>query len=481
MNGDHFTEVTRTSWGSRLGGSIRGVLIGGLLFLAAFPLLFWNESRTVSRARALEKGASAVVALRRSDVVDPASEGQLVWLTGEAVTDETLRDDEFALAVKAIRLRRHVEMHQWVEKRESRTQTKFGGGTETVTRYHYSSQWKDSPVDSGRFARPTEHANPPMPCKSQEWLAQRVSVGAFQLSPTLVRQIGGSQPLAFEQDGLRTLPEAKQAEWIVADGSLYRPAAGPAPGAGPAAAPPPALGAGPAAPNKPAAPGKPAIPGKSVGDAPARGDPFTTSVDTFSASTLDAAPRETRAAGAEGAGAHAAAAPPAPRSIPAKPAIGDVRVRFEVVRPQEVSVIAQQSGGALRAYQPKNSTSAIELLATGNVPAEAMFTRAKQQNALFAWMLRLAGFVMMAAGIGMLLAPLGVVADVIPFCGQIIRLGTGLASLVIAGVLSAVTIAIAWIAARPLLGLGLLALAAVLLVVAVRAGKSRPQPTAGSP
>ncbi len=37
------TETTRESWGSRLGGSLRGVVIGLALFIAGFPLLFWNE------------------------------------------------------------------------------------------------------------------------------------------------------------------------------------------------------------------------------------------------------------------------------------------------------------------------------------------------------------------------------------------------------------------------------------------------------
>ena len=36
------TETTTESWGSRLGGSIKGVLIGGALFIAGFPVLFYN-------------------------------------------------------------------------------------------------------------------------------------------------------------------------------------------------------------------------------------------------------------------------------------------------------------------------------------------------------------------------------------------------------------------------------------------------------
>ena len=43
MSNDSFTEVTGQSWFSRLTGAITGVLIGIVLFLISFPLLWWNE------------------------------------------------------------------------------------------------------------------------------------------------------------------------------------------------------------------------------------------------------------------------------------------------------------------------------------------------------------------------------------------------------------------------------------------------------
>ena len=159
MSDNSFTTVTQRSWGSRLGGSIGGVLVGILLFGAAFPLLFWNESRSVDRARAMKEGRAGVVTLDRVDKIDSGKEGRLVWLTGKAVTDETLRDEEFAVAVNAIRLRRTVEMYQWVEEKDSETKKKMGGGTETVTTYRYNKKWSDSPIDSSRFSKEDGHAN----------------------------------------------------------------------------------------------------------------------------------------------------------------------------------------------------------------------------------------------------------------------------------------------------------------------------------
>ena len=100
-------EVTTESWGSRLGGSIKGVAIGGVLFLAGIPLLFWNEGRAVKTAKALEEGASVCVKLPNADTVDATMDGKLVHVTGTAITDDVLTDDLFSgLSTKAIRLTR---------------------------------------------------------------------------------------------------------------------------------------------------------------------------------------------------------------------------------------------------------------------------------------------------------------------------------------------------------------------------------------
>ena len=105
-------EVTTESWGSRLGGSFKGVLTGGVIFLAAIPLLFWNEGRAVKTAKALEEGEAACVALPTADSIDPQYEGKLVHLTGNAVTQDTLTDGFFpGISLKAIELSRRVEYY----------------------------------------------------------------------------------------------------------------------------------------------------------------------------------------------------------------------------------------------------------------------------------------------------------------------------------------------------------------------------------
>ena len=50
---DSYTEVTSTSWFSRLGDSFKGIGTGFLLIIAATALLWWNEGRTVRTGDAL--------------------------------------------------------------------------------------------------------------------------------------------------------------------------------------------------------------------------------------------------------------------------------------------------------------------------------------------------------------------------------------------------------------------------------------------
>ena len=154
------------------------------------------------------------------------------------------------------------------------------------------------------------------------------------------------------------------------------------------------------------------------------------------------------------------------------PQVGDVSVEFRQVLPTEVSLLAQQVGGSFRPYQTK-SGDAINRLQLGVVSAADMFHAAEAENNFFTWGLRLLGFVLMSAGIGMVLRPLAVVADLIPFIGNVIRFGTGFVAMGIGLVLSLVTIALGWITYRPLVGLAILALAGLALFGFLRLARRR--------
>lgn len=159
---------------------------------------------------------------------------------------------------------------------------------------------------------------------------------------------------------------------------------------------------------------------------------------------------------------------------PANPRVGDERVEFLVVKPGVFSVLARQTGSTLAPFRTRAGDE-IERVEAGAVSAADMFAHAAAENALLTWALRVGGFVLMAVGFACLLGPLKVLASVLPFLGDVVGLGTGFLSFLLGLVGSLLTIAIAWVAVRPLYGVTLIIIAVVAVFFAGRfaAGRAR--------
>lgn len=197
--GYRLAHVASRGWFGRLGGAFKGLLFGGLFLLASLVLQFWNEGRTVARDAVLDQGRGAVQSLAAARP-DPALEGRLVHVVGEASAAEPLLDEEFGVRVPALALRRRVEMYQWVEKRDRREEKQIGGGTQKVTRYRYEARWDEDAIDSGDFAEREGHENPgALPFASQTRRASGVKLGEFLLAPEVSREIGGWEAVAPDQ------------------------------------------------------------------------------------------------------------------------------------------------------------------------------------------------------------------------------------------------------------------------------------------
>jgi tetratricopeptide (TPR) repeat protein len=382
MSEDTFTEITQESWFSRIGGAIKGIVIGLVLFIAAFPTLFWNEGRAVREYKTLNEGAGNVITLPQA-TVSAGNEGRLVHVTGMAETDETLVDPEFSVAVNAIKLRRKVEMYQWQEKQKRKSKKKLGGGKKTVTTYSYRKTWSSSLIDSSNFKKPNGHQNPAdMLYKSRDFTATQVSLGEFNLPDSLIRQINKSS----------TLPVSDIAEIGHLPGAEFHGG------------------------------------GIYFGDSPST------------------------------------------------PQIGDLRITYRIVAPTEISVVSRQMNGSFKPYRAE-AGGTINMLSIGILPAEAMFEKAHQSNVMWTWIIRAGGFLLMLIGIAMILRPLSVIADVVPFFGSVVGTGTGILSFLIATPLACLTVALAWLRYRPVIGITLLALACVvaglIFVLSKRGKKSR--------
>ena len=379
MSTDSLSEITEQSWFGRLGNSIKRVLLGLLLFVVSFPLLWWNEGRAVKTAKGLSELGGSVVSVP-ADKVDPAMDKKAVHLTGHATTDEILTDSVFPISANAIKLLRRVEIYEWKEDTRSESRKKLGGGTETVTTYEYKKGWHPEIIDSQHFKQPEGHANPEKTRFPKEGkTSQLVKVGAFRLSPGLIAQMDQSDALPFTPEDFQKLPPEIKGEVTLDANVLY------------------------------------------VGQEADK-------------------PADLK-----------------------NPQVGDLRISFAVVKPATVSIIARQLGDTFESWTSRNGET-IERLMPGEISAQNMVGQMETENAHLTWILRLVGFLLMAFGIGLVMSPLSVFADVIPFLGGILGAGIALFAGVVAAGLSLTTIAFAWIVYRPLLGISLLVIAVALVV-----------------
>lgn len=374
-----YTETTTQSWGSRLGDSLKGVIIGVGLFIAAFPLLFWNEGNSVKTAEALDEGEKACQEVGASDKVNPDYNAQLVWMTGKADTKEVLTDETFGLSLNAIALRRKTEMYQWKENCHTEEKKNTGGSVTTTKTYTYEKVWSSTHLKSGSY-KESGHDNPStIEFPSQSKLATQVTFGAFRLNESQIKMIGSAQDYSFPQD-------------------------------------------------------------------------FTCRVSRvqMAGTTIYVPNRETRNNALNN------------RDVASEPRIGDMRITFEVIYPHDISVVAKQQGDTFVPYRAK-SKKTVNLLADGEVDAATMFQDARDANTMMTWMIRFGGFMMMFIGLKMFFKPLSVLGDVLPFLGNLLEMGTGLVAGFIAGICWLITVAIAWLVYRPLLGIALLAVAGGLI------------------
>lgn len=160
---------------------------------------------------------------------------------------------------------------------------------------------------------------------------------------------------------------------------------------------------------------------------------------------------------------------------PAAPQIGDMRISFQTIKPVTVTIVAAQTGNTFEPF-PTDAGPTVELLEVGTKSAPEMFKSAHERNVFFMWILRIVGFALVFGGFSLILKPLSVFADVVPFIGNIVGAGTMLISFLMAIPLSLVTVAVAWIFFRPLFAITLIALAVcavALAIVLIRRNRSK--------
>ena len=445
-----YTETTSTSWFSRLGSSFRGIGFGLFLIFAGTALLWWNEGNFVETGDALNEARAVTQELGDITKLDSSKNGQLVHATGPVETKDMLSDPVFGFSINAIRLERKVEFYQWVEKSKTETKKKLGGGEEKVTTYTYAKEWVSKPVDSSQFRDPNApRLNRNFAIANVENFkaqADNVTFGAYRLPGFLINSITGAVPLsvimpeeakkALNEQLIRASEQAKPKHMqsfseSARDGALE---------------------------------GLNRAVREAAGGAQER--PYS---DVLAQERAQEAAR--RKAGENSEMVHFSGNTVVLSVSPSVPQIGDVRVTFMETKPGTVSILAKLTGTTFETYHASNGKT-VSKLSMGTHSLENMYGAEHSSNVTMTWVLRFVGAILVMLGLKMVVAPLVVVADVIPLLGSIVGAGTGLVSTLLGLAWSLLIISIAWLRFRPIIGMGMIAVAGTLIALLYVKGRA---------
>ena len=188
-----------------------GFLFGTAMFFSAFPMLFWNEGRSLHRYQTLAEGRDVVVDNVSADNVAADNDARLIHMIGFADAHEELTDPKFQVSVNdMLKLKRSVEMYQWEE-------THPGDEDSAAS---YSRTWSSNRIDSDRFDDFSKR-NPSMPFQSATQYANHIQLGAFRLNRSLAKSINNWERIDASKF-FAELPTAFRDKTTIHDQGFYQ-------------------------------------------------------------------------------------------------------------------------------------------------------------------------------------------------------------------------------------------------------------------
>lgn len=409
-----YTEVKKTSYGSQVGSSFKGIGTGVVLFLGATALLWWNEGRAVHTAQDIAEMGKNAVHVDNIESLDASLDGQLVHVNGTTVTSDVLTDGLFGVSVNAIALNRSVEYYQWIEHSHTETKEKLGGTKEEVTTYTYERGWSSSPVESSSFKDPEyKDVNTILTRVDDEsYRASNVTMGAYTIPQSMITSLAHmnkhNTTLSLSYEALSTLNNDLIAKLPVTEQA--------------------------AAKSAQLAAGNDSLP--ALAYVHQSGNQIYLGRDMNN------------------------------------PAVGDIRISFTQADPGAISLVAVVDGNTFAPYKTKNGSNDTFLHA-GTRTLDQMVESEEQGNTMLTWVLRILGLVLVCAGLKGVFGFLVTLLKVVPFLANILNWGVNLVCNVIGFAWTLIIVAIAWIFYRPLLGISLLVIAAVLVYFLAIKGKGK--------
>jgi hypothetical protein len=315
------------NFGDKLVGSIGSLLIGILVFIGSFAILYYSEVRTDYSA----------VADKAVEITEAGEDNGLAYVTGDLDSPEYLGDDLYLEPGDYIAFDRTVEMYSWVEEKHVEDEEEY---------YTYDTKWIEEVPDSDEFDSPRRHENPAKAEKSVRETVSEGRVGDYELDMKKVRLLGF---------------EAFDLEDDVVDSYSY-------------------------------------VEAVSDGDYEYIFDGYGTYDD---------------------------------------PEIGDIRIRYSVLPTgDEVTVFGRADGSKLKQHSGEKEKGLYRMFSGTKDDALSVL---KGEYKTSGWIGRVLGFIVMWIGLSMILSPLSVTLELIPFLGKLGKGALGIITFAVALILTAIT------------------------------------------
>lgn len=215
---DQFREVTKVGYGSRILNSIKGIVVGGVMFLVSFGVLYWNEGRV--DLSTVAKTATEINATQINN--DAGVQGKLVSVTGEVTVSDKIGDNMFLQPDTYLAVTRTVETYAWTEQEDSKTSNNTGGSETTETTYTYTKEWTSSPAASSSFKHPEGHENVMPTIEGTNTFASTATVGEYSFNPATIA-LPSATPVTLTADNFVTAQVAGQTATLATGNYVYIP------------------------------------------------------------------------------------------------------------------------------------------------------------------------------------------------------------------------------------------------------------------
>jgi len=149
-----YTETVTKSYGSKIMDSLKWILIGLLMFLASFVVL-WTNEWTVDMSKIAKTSIEV-----EANKINSENNEKFISTTWEINSEEQIWDNLYLKNGNYIFVSRKVEMYSWKEKSTSSTDKNLWGSETTTTKYDYYKEWTENPEKSIDFKQSQWHNNP---------------------------------------------------------------------------------------------------------------------------------------------------------------------------------------------------------------------------------------------------------------------------------------------------------------------------------